>query len=140
MDTIVTAPVTEIMTRDVISAQESNSLNKLVDLFKKHHIRHIPICKDGVVTGIVSRTDINRLTFGALFDEEEATDDAILTMLSIPQIMSINPKTVKPSASIKEVAEIFTKAEYHALPVVDKNKIVGIVTTTDIIKFMLRND
>ena len=45
--------------------------------------------------------------------------------------------TVKSEDTIKEVAEIFSEAEYHSLPVVDNDELKGIVTTTDVIRYML---
>jgi CBS domain-containing protein len=45
--------------------------------------------------------------------------------------------SVSPVTTLKEVAEILSKREFHALPVVIENKLVGIVTTTDLINFML---
>jgi CBS domain-containing protein len=47
------------------------------------------------------------------------------------------PTCISPDTMIKEAAEIFLKAEFHALPVVEKNKLVGILTTTDLIKYLL---
>jgi CBS domain-containing protein len=61
-------------------------------------------------------------------------------MLNIGQVMSHKPRVVKASDSIREVAEILAIEEFHALPVVDEHdpsKLVGIVTTTDVIKYML---
>jgi CBS domain-containing protein len=59
-------------------------------------------------------------------------------MFTLEQIMVRNPKTIPESAIIKEVAEIFLNADFHALPVVDKNEnLLGIVTTTDLIKYLL---
>ena len=61
-------------------------------------------------------------------------------MLTISQVMSHKPRVVKASDSIKEIAEILSKEEFHALPVVDDQddaKLVGIVTTTDVIQYML---
>ncbi len=135
---MATAPISEIMTKEVITADEKDSLNSVVDLFKKYRIRHIPIVTNQEVIGIVSRSDINRLTFGALFDADESTDDAILSMLSIAQVMTANPTTVALETPIRNVAQIFANSEFHALPVVVGHKIVGIVTTTDIIRYMLK--
>jgi CBS domain-containing protein len=52
-------------------------------------------------------------------------------------VMTSKPRTVESSDLIKEVAEIFAKEEYHALPVVDGGELKGIVTTTDVIGYML---
>jgi CBS domain-containing protein len=130
-------PVSKIMTKNVATVNESDKLQKVVGVLREHNIRHVPVISGHTVTGIISRTDVNRLTFGRLFDNQEGADEAVLEMLSIPQVMTSHPKTVSPEDSIKDVAEIFAKEEYHALPVVENGELKGIVTTTDIIKYML---
>ena len=130
-------PVSHIMTKDVFSVREEDSLYDAVKIIKKNKIRHLPVLKGGIVSGIISSTDINRLTFGALFENQEGADEAVLEMLTIPQVMTSNPKTVQSEDLIKEVAEIFSKEEFHALPVVDQGELKGIVTTTDVITYML---
>ncbi len=129
--------VSAIMTKDVISVSEKDSLEHVASIFKTKGIRHLPVKSGKKIVGIISRTDINRLTFGALFDNQEGVDAAILEMLNIPQVMSENPRTVTSDTTIREVAEIFSEAEYHSLPVVDNEELKGIVTTTDVIKYML---
>lgn len=80
---------------------------------------------------------MNRLTFGGLFENQKEADEAVLDMLSVPQVMTSKPRTVSTDDSIKDVAEIFAKEQFHALPVVEGKALKGIVTTTDIIKYML---
>ncbi|HRP31562.1 MAG TPA: CBS domain-containing protein [Agriterribacter sp.] len=130
-------PVSFIMTRDVISVSENDNLDKVVHIFRKKGIRHLPVTKDGKITGMISRNDINRLTFGAIFDQQEEVDDAILHLLTIPQVMAANVHAVRSDTLIREVAEIFSDAEYHSLPVVDEGELKGIVTTTDVIRYLL---
>jgi CBS domain-containing protein len=130
-------PVSHIMTKDVYTVQEHDKLQEAVQIIRKNKIRHLPVLKGNEVSGIISRTDLNRLTFGALFENQEGADEAILEMLSIPQVMTSKPRTVKPDDAIKDVAEIFSKEEFHALPVVENGELKGIVTTTDVIAYML---
>ncbi|MFN4123459.1 MAG: CBS domain-containing protein [Flavobacteriales bacterium] len=130
-------PVSHIMTKDVFTVAEKDKLQDAVNIIRKNKIRHLPVLKGNEVSGIISRTDLNRLTFGALFENQEGADEAILDMLSIPQVMTSKLRTVSPSDSIKEVAEIFSKEEFHALPVVENGVLKGIVTTTDVIAYML---
>ena len=108
-------PVSNIMTTHVFTVNESDKLEEVVNLFKKHKIRHVPVLSGKTVIGMISRTDINRLTFGALFENQEGADEAVLQILSIPQVMTSKPTTVSADNSIKEVAEIFAKNEFHAL-------------------------
>jgi CBS domain-containing protein len=129
--------VSHIMTKDVFTVQETDSLAAALHIIRKNKIRHLPVLNGNEISGILSRTDLNRLTFGALFENQEGADEAVLEMLSIPQVMTRKPRTVTSEETIKDVAEIFAKEEYHALPVVDGNELVGIVTTTDVISYML---
>lgn len=131
-------PVSVIMTKNVHTVNLSDELADVVQTLKKHKIRHIPVVDGKDVVGIISRTDINRLTFGSLFENQDGADEAILSMLSVSQVMSSNPRLVQAATTIREVAEIFANEEFHALPVTDDHgKLVGIVTTTDIIKYLL---
>ena len=56
---------------------------------------------------------------------------------TIEQVMAKNLIKVTSKTTVKEVAEILSKKEFHAIPVVDNNKLVGIVTTTDLINYLL---
>ena len=58
-------------------------------------------------------------------------------MFTIEHVMEKNLTTVSSTTLIKEVAEILSKKEFHALPVVDNTKLVGIVTTTNLINYLL---
>lgn len=133
-------PVSSIMTKNVVSIQLEDSLAEAHRLIRKHHIRHLPVVHRQQLVGILSKTDLNRLTFSGLFAGEGETDEAVFDMLNIKQVMSNKPRAVKESDTIKQVAEILSKEEFHALPVVsadDDSKLAGIVTTTDVIKYML---
>jgi CBS domain-containing protein len=130
-------PISHIMTKNVLTVKVTDDLHEVIDLIKKNHIRHLPVLEGKEIVGMISRTDINRLTFSSLFENQEGADEAVLEMLTIQQVMTQKPRTVEASLSIREVAEILTKEEYHALPVVENGSLVGIVTTTDIIKYML---
>lgn len=130
-------PISHIMTKSVITVNQNDDLKKVVEKLKSNSIRHIPVVNGKEVVGIISRTDINRLTFGALFEGQEGADEAILDMLTISQVMTCKPKTVTPDVIIRDLAAIFVKEEFHALPVVDHGELKGIVTTTDVLRYFL---
>lgn len=130
-------PISHIMTKSVVTVNQNDDLRKVVEKLKSNSIRHIPVVNGKEVVGIISRTDVNRLTFGALFDGQEGVDEAILDMLNISQVMTSKPRTLPSDTIIKDVAEVFAKEDFHALPVVDNGELKGIVTTTDVIKYFL---
>ncbi|APY11880.1 CBS domain-containing protein [Seonamhaeicola sp. S2-3] len=133
------APISMIMTEHVITLKKTDDLEKAERLFKQHHIRHIPVVEGKTVIGMLSYTDLLRLSFSDITNEDNSDADAMVyNMFTINQVMKKKVQSVTPSNSIKEVAEIFAEKEFHALPVADNNQLVGIVTTTDLIKYLLK--
>ncbi|WP_298536024.1 CBS domain-containing protein [uncultured Algibacter sp.] len=133
------APISMIMTTPVITLKKYDNLETAEHLFKLHHIRHIPVVDGDVVIGMLSYTDLLRLSFADVdMNDDDMSDVMVYNMFSIEQVMNRNIVTVSSSNSIKEVAELLASKEFHALPVVDNNALVGIVTTTDLIKYLLK--
>ncbi len=131
-------PVASIMTKDVIVLSPNDDLEKAELLFKEHKIRHIPVVSGDAIIGMLSYTDLLRISFAdAIGEEETEIDTTVYNMFTIAQVMAKNLISVSSASTIKEVAEILSKKEFHALPVVDDNKLVGIVTTTDLINYLV---
>jgi CBS domain-containing protein len=131
-------PVSSIMTKSVVTAQLNNdNLRTIKEEFKNHRIRHIPVMNGHDLVGIVSKNDLMRLSFGNLFDGQDAADEAIFDMLSIEQVMTQHPTTISPETEIRDVAKIFVEQDFHSLPVVENNELKGIVTSTDVLEYML---
>lgn len=130
--------VSAIMTENVITINHTDSLERAEELFKKNNIRHIPVVSGDAIIGMLSYTDLLRISFADAIDEnEDNVETVIYNMFTIEQVMAKNLTTVSSTTLIKEVAEILSKKEFHALPVVDNTKLVGIVTTTDLINYLL---
>lgn len=131
-------PVSAIMTKEVITLSSTDDLMTAEKIFKKEKIRHIPVVSGSEIKGMLSYTDLLRISFAdAVDDNETDVDTVVYNMFTIDQVMAKNLVTVNSEVTIKEVAEILAKKEFHALPVVDNNELVGIVTTTDLINFLL---
>jgi CBS domain-containing membrane protein len=131
-------PVSSIMTTNVVKLNITDDLTKAEMLFKKHHIRHIPVVNVNKIVGMLSYTDLLRISFvDAVDDEDEVVDVTVYNMFTVEQVMAKKLITVSPDTTIKEVAEILASKEFHALPVVEGNLLVGIVTTTDLIKYLI---
>ncbi|WP_306013327.1 MULTISPECIES: CBS domain-containing protein [unclassified Allomuricauda] len=131
-------PISKIMTRKLVTLSPQDDLVTAERLFKKHRIRHIPVVEGNTIKGMLSYTDLLRISFADAVDEhEEYVDTIVYNMFTIPQVMVSDVVTVSSTTSIKDVARFLSKKEFHALPVVDNGKIVGIVTTTDLINYLL---
>lgn len=131
-------PISEIMTAHVITLNKSDDLETAERLFKTWKIRHIPVVNGKQIIGMLSYTDLLRISFADAIDENEYdVDTTVYNMFTIEQVMAKNLISVPSTTTIKDVAELLAKKEFHALPVVDNNELVGIVTTTDLINYLI---
>ena len=120
------------MTRDVISLHPEDSLNHVEHTFVAHQFHHIPITEvDGSVAGIVSKSDL--LQIAAIRTGFSESD---FRHIKVKDFMSRQVVTVKLNDTLEHVAEMFRTNKFHALPVLDDGRVVGIVTTHDVINAM----
>lgn len=131
-------PVSEIMTKNLVKLHLGDELSHAETLFKKNKIRHLPVVDGEHIVGILSYNDLMRISFvDATDDDGETVETTVYDMFSIEHVMTKKVISIQPDTKIKEVAKIFTEKEFHALPVVDNDNLVGIVTTTDVIRYLL---
>lgn len=132
--------IKEIMTSNVIFVHYNDKVQKVESLMKRKHIRHVPVLKEGDLVGIVSLTDLQRLSFTANLATADVEDEVpIYELMSLDQVMVRDPKTVNVNETVKQVATVLCDHEFHALPVMENGLLVGIVTTTDLMKYLVDN-
>jgi CBS domain-containing protein len=130
--------VASIMTKDLIKLKLTDDLTMAEALFKKHKIRHIPIVEGDAILGILSYTDLLRISYVDVVDEDaQDVPVTVYNVFSIKQVMTKRLVTISPETTVKEAAEIIAQNEFHSLPVCDNGTLVGIVTTTDLLKFLI---
>ena len=130
-------PVSSIMTKNVVKLNLSDDLTKAEILFKKHHIRHNPVVKGNVIIGMLSYTDLLRISFADAIEDEDDVDTTVYNMFTVEQVMAKKLVSISPETTIKEAAQILASKEFHALPVCEGDLLVGIITTTDLIKYLI---
>lgn len=135
-------PVSQIMTKDLITLNVSNTLYDAEKLFKNHKIRHIPVVEDKKLLGVLSYSDLLKISYADVEEAEDVETDGVSAVVydifSISQVMTKSPMIVEPNTTIKEVVEILTEQSFHSIPVVENGELKGIVTTTDILKYLLK--
>ncbi len=126
------------MTPKVITAKPEDSLLNVNAIFKKYGFHHLPVIDEGEIVGMVSKSDL--LFFQRGFNNGEDKFDAYrLKTYKVKQIMTRKLAKLDPTDKINVALEVFKKNLFHALPIVQNNKLIGIVTTYDIISH-LAND
>lgn len=129
-------PVSQIMAKVLIAVPTNKKISEVNELFKEYNIRHIPVTEGTKLAGVISKNDVSKLGYGAGEMDQNALD-AIYDTYELKDVMVKKPLTVSPDTNIKDVAEILSEQSFHSLPVVDDDEVVGIVTTTDLVKYLL---
>lgn len=87
---------------------------------------------------MLSYTDILRISFADISDDENNVDTFVYDMFTIKQVMAKNVTVVDPDATIKEVSKLLAAKEFHALPVAKNGELFGIITSADLINFLVQ--
>ncbi|MFC2174292.1 CBS domain-containing protein [archaeon] len=151
--------VKEIMTKNPKTVDADTTVHEVVELFRKHRIRGVPVVKKHQLVGIITEYDLldfmelhefgGKLWLPAPFDFIEAVLDAKQEVYEVRKefeklrkataetVMSPEVVTVAPSTHVSEVADLMTEANLTHVPVIEDDKLVGLVTRSDLIKSML---
>lgn len=130
-------PISSIMTQEVITLCLKDSLYSAEKRMKTNHIRHMPVVDEDKLIGLISLSDLQRISFIDAYSKEGTEDTPVYNMLSIKDMMIKNPLTASPETTILEVSKLLASKEFHSLPVVDDDKLVGIITTTDLLHYFI---
>jgi CBS domain-containing protein len=129
-------PISKIMSNDIITINKTQYIREVSDIIRDKNIRHVPVVSGEKVIGMLSKVDLQKISFVNTVDGDELTT-ALYDGLNIEQVMTKDVKVVQKDDTIYDVATILSKNEFHSLPVLENEKLVGIVTTTDLIKYLV---
>ncbi|MFT4624908.1 MAG: CBS domain-containing protein [Myxococcota bacterium] len=130
-------PVSHIMQSEVITVQVGQKMSDVRAVLTEHGFHHVPVVDGETLVGILSATDILRISYEYQTDSR-MSDTVMDHTRSISDVMQSNPVTLAAKDTIRSAAEILAKNWFHALPVVDDDKkLVGMVTTTDLLNYLL---
>ena len=151
--------VGEVMTREVETIEPDRTLTEMDRLLVARGISGVPVVEGDRIVGIVSQTDVIRILYGeqqearkvsAFFDSPFPIPLASLahlardrrriadhmTKLRVRDVMTPAPARVAPDASVEEVARLMSREGFHRVPVVEGERLVGIVSTMDFVRLL----
>lgn len=114
--------IRDVMTKDVACVSPTSKILEAAQLMKKHNVGVIPVCDATKVVGIITDRDIvtRNIANGIGVDKE------------VKDIMTSDVKTATPDMEVYDATKIMAKAQIRRLPVVDSEKLVGMVSIGDI--------
>ncbi|MEQ8712870.1 MAG: CBS domain-containing protein [Cyclobacteriaceae bacterium] len=129
--------VSHLMTSNIETIEPDLTLKELGQLLSTRHFRHLPVLEDGHLVGIISRTDYDQAMVGLqLAHRSDAEIDEILATNLVSKLMTKDVKTVTPNTTAEEVMKIFRDVSFHALPVMEDDKLVGIISHHDVFYYV----
>lgn len=125
--------VKEIMSKNPITIAPNAKLRSVNMLMKINQIRHVPVVKSGRLIGIVTEKDIRHAMIPDKIPGKIVPKGWNLDHLTVKDIMSKNAITISQGARVEDAARIIYGNKIGALPVLDNDKLVGIISVMDLL-------
>lgn len=130
--------VTHIMTASPISVSINQPVSDARKALEDSNIHHLPVTDGDQLVGILTTGDLLRVSFGDYGNQDSRSLDAILDhTFQLKDLMTSSPVVLQQNQTVREAAVVLGNEGFHSLPVVDGQKLVGIVTSTDLIKYLI---
>ena len=130
--------VKEYMTSEPITLSESDTLHDAFMLFMRRGFRHLPVTNEKKLVGIVTERDINKFSPSILSGMNPEEYNRILESTPVSRVMLKTPMTIPSNSPVRDAAELLFKKRIGCLPVVDNDKLVGIITTVDLLGLLTK--
>ena len=140
----------DIMTTEVLTVKKETSLKELANILYKHHINGVPVVDDnGSLIGIICESDLIRKdkklhipTVVTLFDaviylespKNIEKEFQRVSATTVEDLYTRKPVTVDEKTPIDEIATIMTQKKIYTIPVMDGDRIVGIIGKADLLR------
>ncbi len=129
--------VGERMSRPVISITRDMPIHDALALFKKERIRRAPVLKDGKLIGIISDKDLLNASPSKATSLSVWEMNYMLSKITVKEVMTRAVLTVQADTPIEEAARIMADNKIGGVPVMKADKVVGMITETDLFKIFL---
>jgi CBS domain-containing membrane protein len=131
--------VLDLMSRDVLTIDESESLKAAEEIMEAARIHHLPVVSsDGRLIGLLTQADVLRASVSVFAEPTPREEDEFKRSIPVAAMMSTRITTVAPDTPALRAAEILRRHKFGCLPVVEGARLVGIVTEGDFVELAIR--
>ena len=128
----------DVMTRQPHSLSPMDQVERADQLCKSHNIHHLPVVDIyGMVVGMLSQSDLLKISYGlSLFRnrDPEQFNRTLFASVLVRDVMTQNVTVLETGNTIADALAIFKLNQFHAIPVVEDERLVGIVTPLDLLQ------
>lgn len=129
--------VAEWMTESVLAVETYDSIGIARELMAKHRINQLPVLENDVIVGIVTDRDLRDAYPTSMAIGETKKIDEFAARYTVEEVMSHDVFTVDSDTPLQEAVVLLRSHRIGALPVVNGKELVGIITRSDILDFIL---
>jgi acetoin utilization protein AcuB len=127
--------VVEIMSKKVVSVEMDDKLSAVKELFDRLKFHHLLVVESGKLVGVVSDRDLLKALSPKLGTISESEKDAATLNKRVHQVMTRNPFSLHPEASMQDAVDMFNAHRISCIPIVNiDNQPVGMLSWRDILK------
>ncbi len=130
--------VADIMTPNPVTVTPRNAIRTAINLMREGGFRRLPVVDRGRLVGIITDRDLRRAANSPYVVREKWYDNFVLDHIEVGACMTADPLTIEPNASVLEAARIMHKQKIGGVPVVQNGQVVGIITETDLLEFLIK--
>lgn len=130
--------VRDWMTPNPITIDPQTTLPEAHKLMKECHIRRLPVVDHDKVVGILTLGDVREASPSDASSLSIFELNYLLAKLTVEKIMTRDPIAIAPDATIREAAQLMLDHKIGGLPVVENDKLVGIITESDIFRVLVQ--
>ncbi len=130
--------VREIMMGSPVTLKPEDTLDLASDIISLGRIRHIPVVKDEKLVGLLSERDLIGAAAIKFLGLDQKRKSALLKSVLIKDVMKKKVTTVKPDTLIKNAARLMADKKIGCVPVVENGALIGLLTTTNILRYLER--
>lgn len=129
--------VDKIMTNKVVTVFETATFSEIKQVFDTHHFHHLPVLDfNNQLKGMISKEDLAKASYILTLNTTGKTyTTKEFDYISAKDIMSAYPVFLTPDDEIDLAADVFLSNKLHALPILDDGRLIGIVTTHDLLRY-----
>lgn len=128
--------VKDVMSTEVTVVDRNDDLSQVEDLMVVKKLRHVPVVENGELVAIVSQRDVFKAMMSSTMGYGEKAQKAYLHSVRVKEIMTDPVVTVAPDTAVGEAAALMLNKGIGCLPVLDGTQLVGIVTKTDLLRYV----
>ena len=126
--------VQDIMTVSPVTIESTAKLLEAALLLRSSSIRHLLVVEDEKLVGILSDRDLQRYAPSRLVAITEKEYNAVFEGTLVGRVMTQNPRTIAPTATLLEAIVVFQELHHGCLPVVEGERLMGIITRWDLVE------